>query len=290
MWKKVAAHSSPTVFVPGACASGGRASRDLQRFCRQAPLMRRALDKPLGYAGDYEMMNMLYRDPAEGESLFGKAWNICFAEEPAAVANRNRIAYLGALIRRTIADRADGRVRIASLGCGPARRSRCCSSSRRSSGRASRSRFEVALIDQEERAIEHCEHTLAPLAAATGARIHAIHERLRALMPRGSLSHKLGRCALIYSAGLFDYLEDRTFRRLVSVLFDALTPGGLVAVGNVAADNPSRWIMEYFTEWFVIHRAPADLLRLAGDVRRSATSMAVDSEPTGVNLFLRITR
>src|SRR5262249_17542349 len=49
----------------------------LHRFCRQAPLMRRALEKPLGYAGDYEMMNMLYRDPAEGETLFGKALNIC---------------------------------------------------------------------------------------------------------------------------------------------------------------------------------------------------------------------
>jgi hypothetical protein len=48
--------------------------------------------------------------------------------------------------------------------------------------------------------------------------------------------------------------------------------------------------MEYFTEWFVIHRAPADLLRLAADVRGAATSMTVDAEPTGINLFLRITR
>jgi extracellular factor (EF) 3-hydroxypalmitic acid methyl ester biosynthesis protein len=90
-------------------------------------------------------------------------------------------------------------------------------------------------------------------------------------LPRGSLSQKLGQCALIYSAGLFDYLGDRTFSRLVSVLFDALLPGGVVAVGNVAAHNPSRWIMEYFTEWFVIHRAPAALLRLAADLRGSAT-------------------
>jgi|SRR5215510_9234598 len=258
----------------------------LHRFFRQAPLMRRALDKPLGYAGDYEMMNMLYRDPAEGETLFGKALNIYFTEEPAAVANRNRIAYLGGLIRQTMADRPDGRVRIASLGCGPAREIEVLLEQSPELG----PRLDVALIDQEAHAIEHCEHTLAPLAAATGARIHAIHERLRALMPRGSLSQKLGQCALIYSAGLFDYLEDRTFSRLVSVLFDALVPGGLVAVGNVAAHNPSRWIMEYFTEWFVIHRSPPELLRLAADLRDSATSMKVDAEPTGVNLFLRITR
>ena len=104
------------------------------------------------------------------------------------------------------------------------------------------------------------------------------------------MSQKLGQCALIYSAGLFDYLEDRTFSRLVSVLFDALVPGGLVAVGNVAAHNPSRWLMEYFSEWFLIHRTPAELLRLAADLRGSATRMTVDAEPTGVNLFLVIAR
>jgi len=258
----------------------------LHRFFRQAPLMRRALDRPLGYAGDYEMMNMLYRDPDEGETLFGKALNTCFYQEPAALANRNRIAYLGALIRQTIADRPDGRVRIASLGCGPAREIEVLLEQSPELG----PRLEIALIDQEVHAIAHCEHTLAPLAVATGARIQLIHERFQRLLPRGSLSQRLGRCALIYSAGLFDYLEDRTFTRLVSVLFDALVPGGLVAVGNVAAHNPSRWLMEYFAEWFLIHRAPAELLRLAADLRGSATRMAVDSEPTGVNLFLLIAR
>ena len=260
-------------------------SLQLSPFLKQAPFVRRALEKPLGYAGDYEMMNMLYRDPAEGESLLGKALNICFTEEPAAQANKNRIDYIGKLIRQALKDHP-GRIRIASLGCGPAREIEALLTTSPSLG----SRLDIALIDQEERAIAHCEQTLAPLAARTGARIRFIREGIRNLLSRDSLSQKLGPCALIYSAGLFDYLEDRAFGRILGVLYEALVPGGLVAVGNVAAHNPSRWVMEYFAEWFLIHRTADDLVRLASEVAATAESVEVDAEPSGINLFLRIRR
>ena len=66
-------------------------------FLTQSPFLRRALEKPLGYAGDYEMMNMLYRDPAEGDTLFGRALN-CVSPTSRAQANKNRIDYIGRLI------------------------------------------------------------------------------------------------------------------------------------------------------------------------------------------------
>ena len=258
----------------------------LSTLLNQAPFVRRALEKPLGYAGDYEMMNMLYRDPAEGDTLFGKALNVCFTEEPAAKANRNRVDYIERLIRRALQDHPEGCIRIASLGCGPAREIEALLSGWPALG----ARLDIALIDQEDRAVAHCEETLAPLVARTGARIRFIREGIRNLLSRDRLSRTLGSCALIYSAGLFDYLQDRAVGRILSVLFEALVPGGLVAIGNVAAHNPSRWIMEYFAEWFLIHRTPADLLRLAGEVAGVPASVDVDSEPSGINLFLRIRR
>ena len=43
---------------------------------------------------------------------------------------------------------------------------------------------------------------------------------------------------LIYSAGLFDYLEGRMFSRILGVLYGGLSAGGMLAIGNVAAHNP----------------------------------------------------
>ena len=101
-------------------------SLQLAPFLKQAPFVRRALEKPLGYAGDYEMMNMLYRDPAEGDSLLGKALNICFTEEPAAQANKNRIEYIGRLIRQALKDHPEGRVASPASAAARRARSRRC--------------------------------------------------------------------------------------------------------------------------------------------------------------------
>jgi extracellular factor (EF) 3-hydroxypalmitic acid methyl ester biosynthesis protein len=257
----------------------------LRPFLTQSPFLRRALEKPLGYAGDYEMMNMLYRDPIEGETLLGQALNVCFTTEPAAEANKNRIAYIGQLIRVALAEHR-GRVRIASLGCGPSREIEALLTSSPELG----GRLDIALIDQEERAIAQCERTLAPLAAKTGARIKFIRESLRTLLTRDLLSEKLGQRELIYSAGLFDYLDDRMFSRITSVLYEALSEGGRLAIGNVAAHNPSRWVMEYFSEWFLIHRSAEQLKALAGGLTPRPRRLDVDAEPSGVNLFLLIRR
>jgi extracellular factor (EF) 3-hydroxypalmitic acid methyl ester biosynthesis protein len=258
----------------------------LGRFLTQSPFVRRALEKPLGYAGDYEMMNMLYRDPAEGESLFARALNLCFTQEQAAQANKNRISYLGKLIRKAIAEHEGHRIRIASLGCGPAREIEALLTQSPELG----PRLDVALIDQEDRALAHCERAIAPLAGATGAHLQFIRERLRALIGQQSLMQALGERELIYSAGLFDYLDGRLFTRVASTLFDTLVPGGLLAIGNVAAHNPSRWVMEYFAEWFLIHRSADQLLELVQPLRARARHASVDAEPSGVNLFLLLRR
>lgn len=259
---------------------------EVMHLVSEAPFIRRAYTKPLGYAGDYEMMNMLYRDHREGASLFAKALNVYVTAEEAAVANINRIEYLGNLIRTRIAASNRERVRIASIGCGPSQE---ISALLRQSPELG-ARLEVALIDQEERAIAQCERELAPFARSTGLRVQFIRESLRKLLTTASLGDALGERELIYSAGLFDYLSDRTFRVLLSTLYDALSEGGLVAVGNVATGNPSRWTLEYLLEWFLNHRTPDELRALASNLSPAPSLMEVSSEPSGYNLFLLVSR
>jgi extracellular factor (EF) 3-hydroxypalmitic acid methyl ester biosynthesis protein len=137
--------------------------RQLMPLVRLSPILRRSYDKPFGYAGDYEVMNMLYREHAEGDSLFARALNMYAAQEPAARANINRIEYLGRAIRSTLARCPGRRARIASIGCGPAREILELLTAEPALG----PRLQIALIDQEERAIKYCERTLGPVAAAT---------------------------------------------------------------------------------------------------------------------------
>jgi extracellular factor (EF) 3-hydroxypalmitic acid methyl ester biosynthesis protein len=249
-----------------------------------SPLLRRAYTKPLGYAGDYEMMNMLYRNHAEGASLFGKVLNIYAAQEPAAAANINRLAYLSEKIRAAVEVR--GRVRLASIGCGPARELVVLLEKHPELGPF----LDVALIDQEERVLTFCERTLSPLSVKTGLRVQFIRESVRRLLTTQKLREALGERDLIYSSGLFDYLNHRSFGALLSVLYQALAPGGHMIIGNVANHNPSRYFMEYCLDWFLIHRSPQELEEQARALVPTPSRIEVDAEPTGVNLFLRIWR
>jgi extracellular factor (EF) 3-hydroxypalmitic acid methyl ester biosynthesis protein len=251
-----------------------------------SPLMRRALRKPLGYAGDYEMMNMLYRKAEEGSSLFGQIMNRCAVEEVAAQAIVNRLSYLGDKVRCAIDNRTGPRARLCSIGSGPAREIDALLTDSPELG----AMVDVMLVDQDARAISYCERKLGPLARSTSARLHLVRESIRRLLTGGSLAHTLGQRDLIYSAGLFDYLSERSFAALLSALYEALVPGGMLVIGNVSLNNPTRYFMEYFLEWFLVHRSPTQLREQARILRPTPKAVRVESEPLGVNLFLVIER
>ncbi len=256
--------------------------RHVLPFLLASPFMRRAFEKPLGYAGDYEMMNMLYRDHAEGESIFSRVLNLYVTQEPAAIANINRLELLGTKIRVAVQRRGGKRARIASIGCGPAREiSRLLEQSPQLGPY-----LDVALVDQEPRAIEFGERTLAPLAAKVGARVVFLGESVRRLLTAKTLSAALGERDLVYSAGLFDYLNQRSFVALLGSLYESVVPGGELTIGNVAKDNPTRWWMEYALDWYLHHRTPEELLELGRTLDPVPANIEVESEPLGVNLFL----
>ena len=255
-------------------------------YLRESLFLRRAMDKPMGYAGDYEMMNMLYRDHAEGDSLFAWLMNAYGVNVRAAVAVRNRRNLLTDAIIEALEGATTERVRIASVGCGPAFEIQRLLETRPQLGK----KMELVLIDQEPRSIAYCERMLAPLIASTGVKAHVVKESIRKLIAHPSLQTALGTCDLIYSAGLFDYLNHGAFTRLAQTLLSSLSDRGHLLIGNFATGQPSRWFMEYCSEWFLIHRTPEELTALGEAAGAHRQAMTVIAEPSGINLFLDVRR
>ena len=82
--------------------------RQLHPHLLCAPFIHRTYAKPLGYAGDYEMMNMIVRNGLEGNSLYAKLTNAYLLEQIGPQAVRNRVSYLSERI-------ADETCRVARL-------------------------------------------------------------------------------------------------------------------------------------------------------------------------------
>ena len=51
------------------------AQQYLNPYLTHSPFFKRSYEKPLGYAGDYEMVNMMFNHPYKGKGIFGKLMN-----------------------------------------------------------------------------------------------------------------------------------------------------------------------------------------------------------------------
>jgi extracellular factor (EF) 3-hydroxypalmitic acid methyl ester biosynthesis protein len=83
----------------------------------------RTFRKPLGYAGDYEMVNMITRTANEGATLFAKELSAWILSQAPTVGHRNRIQILTErLVEKTtrVVARGSSKARVFNLGCGTA--------------------------------------------------------------------------------------------------------------------------------------------------------------------------
>lgn len=264
------------------------ARRQLHPLILCSPFFWRTFTKPLGYAGDYEMVNMILRDPVEGASLFAKLLNVHFLRLPAGEAHRNRITYLtGKLREETLRCMGLGRpARIFNLGCGPAKEVQNFLSSDDLCDRA-----ELTLLDFNDETINNTGHLLGSLRSHLGrrAKVRLIQRSVHQILREGphTAAEPGGPYDFIYCAGLFDYLSDRVCRRLMEIFYDLLAPGGLLVATNVDARNPSRHMMEYLMEWHLIYRNSAQFLALAPS-KASPADCRISEDVTGVNIFLEV--
>jgi trans-aconitate methyltransferase len=93
---------------------------------------------------------------------------------------------------------------------------------------------------------------------------------------------------LIWSAGLFDYLNDRQFLFMLQRYLPCLKAGGSMVVGNFTTNNPTRPYMEVVTDWCLCHRDENELMELADQAGVQHNNVSVGSEPEKLNLFLHM--
>lgn len=252
-----------------------------------SPFAYRTFYKPLGYAGDYEMVNMMLRSPYEGASLFAKSINSALLKTAPVEAHRNRIIYLQKILSETAEKSGNRKARILNLGCGPAHE---IQSFVRTSELSSRCEFHLLDFNDETLRFtgESLENLIKQHGRETEVHLHqrSVHQLLKQAST-GDADLDWDGYDLVYCAGLFDYLSQRVCRRLTDVFFKMVKPGGRVVVTNVSSTNPSIGWMEYLLEWNLVYRdhdEMRDLVPRAG----AAGASTVLADTTGVNLFLEV--
>jgi extracellular factor (EF) 3-hydroxypalmitic acid methyl ester biosynthesis protein len=260
------------------------AQRELHPLLMVDPFMHRTFTKPLGYAGDYQIVNFMLEAKAMTTNAYANVVSAFHLSRAPAVAHRNRVHRLEELLRQEGKRRAQAgeRLRVLNIGCGPALEiQRFLSTGSEASGAL------LTLVDFNEETLAYAAEHLGRARATSGlqadvATVHqSIHDLLKAAASgQSSLGAEYD---FVYCAGLFDYLSERVCTRLVQLFYEWTAPGGLVLTTNVHTQNPFRHYMAHVGEWYLEHRDERQFLNFAAG--RPAT---VTADPTGVNLFLEL--
>lgn len=252
----------------------------------RAPFVFRTYTKPLGYAGDYEMVNQLLSDPRQGPTTYFQIVNATFLQSAVAAAHRNRIDLLvDYLVRMAERARAAGRpYRLLNVGCGPA-----VEIQRFIKEYPNPELLSFQLVDFSEETLAYTRNHIETALASAGAKVqveylhHSVHDLLkRRISPDPSLQE----FDSVYCAGLFDYLSDKVCARLLSYFASRTYPGGAVLATNVHSNNPEKFSMEHMLEWYLIYRDEAKMEALLPPNSRDPR---VYVDTTGVNVFVEAT-
>jgi len=249
----------------------------LKAIIYQAPFSDRVFHKPLGYAGDYEMMNIIYKGGNNGATPFAKCLNFHWVSQPAAQAVRNRVEYLKRKLQQTLSENKKRPLKILSVACGPAKEWQHMISEIQ---KFNDQEIEIHLLDQDEGALKHAQRKIRALSVKypNSFKFQYINKAIKNVIARG-LDDKYD---LIYSAGLFDYFSDPVAQLAATRLHQALNPKGQLIIGNFNVSNPNSIMMDLALDWHLIYRSEADLKKMFSVLN---TKIDVEKEGLGINLF-----
>lgn len=242
------------------------------------PLTLRTFTQPRGYAGDAELLDIIYRrdwlgvaprPTARGQAIFNFTIG-CRA--PSAVRQRRELL-------ATMIDEACGRTKaphILSVACGHLRELALSAEFR--GGRVGR----FVGLDQDALSLAEVARSLPEAAVET------VPGSIKLLFGSALAKEKFD---FIYTAGLYDYLDEKFAQRLTRRMFEMLRPGGRLLVANFRPGVEDVGYMEAYMNWRLIYRDTAAMERLvAGIPAQALAGQRIFDDPTKTLAFLELDR
>lgn len=230
----------------------------------------RSLNKPEGYAGDFMLIEHIYQYLVSPHPQY-RNWDLCFHETASAKAVRNRKHYFKEQAASLIIRKPADDFSILTLASGPAREILELYQS------LPQHTFSSTCLDADPKALSYAQNLLQ------GYSDQLEFVKANVFRYQAAQAHDL-----IWSAGMFDYLNDKLFVYLLKRMKTWLKPNGKIIVGNFSCYNPSRSYMEVFGEWHLQHRSENQLIDLALKAGYEMNQIHIGRESLGVNLFLHL--
>lgn len=255
----------------------GHIFKEVFPYFMRSRYLERAYFKPKGYAGDCNMIEMIYANEPKGDGKVGFLIDQWSLDSASCRAVRGRRKLLRENLKKICDEKQanTGPISIMPLACGPSRElcdfmAQC----------EYTDRIEVLCVDIDPEALEMSSRNLN--GNGKNMNIRFMNENL-IKWALGKTDQDFGKKDIIYSAGLLDYLDDDLFAAFITRCHHHLKPGGHLIVGNFK-DGPDRLFMDHLLNWKLILREKEDFERLFARSPFGSDIKVVEEEES-INLF-----
>lgn len=215
-------------------------NHDAIKLFHEEPITNRSYYKPRGYAGDAELIDFIYRlkSPSPKTTYYGRELFANIRESNICKSVRWRAKHLAEKIEAVYQDKQRP-ITAMAIASGHLRELHLLENPQNKIAK-------LYALNQDARSNAEAMASLAYgfLDIRTDSILSIIKKSYRPGLPPD----------LIYSAGLFDYLNDKLASRLLARSFEFLSPGGTLLVANFAPGLVEQAYMEAFMDWHLIYR------------------------------------
>jgi len=241
--------------------------------------------KPLGYAGDFMVMNYFYDfiDQYLGESSYEKLMNHYSSNIPIADSLVERKEFFKQKILDVMAEKEP--VRILSVASG---------SARELMELVEEAKIDKPLyfdcLDVEQEAFEYIKKALEKINTENKKNLHIrfIRASFLDLIKGRDIPDLFKKYDFVYSSGMFDYLTDRMARKLISYMFGLLETSASLVVTNARKEDYHRAYYEMLGGWKLSHRSDKEALDWQAEIKGNCSAELVHLKTKKPFMFLML--
>ena len=219
---------------------------EFYKIIRSSEWVKRCQDRPLGYMGDYITIEQVL-DVQKSSKIDSLGYEIdkSLLESSLCQQHRNKIEYEASLIRQSINECEHSDIFCFSVGG------------------SSHIAKNLTFLGNRSNYVLHLHDTYPDAIALAKQRLSTVRDycqfysgNLLRLIKKDLLDVKFD---LITMGGIMDYITDKVFILIVSLLYKKLKGGGRIYITQLSKHSLYECIMHYILFWDVIYRSEDDL-------------------------------
>lgn len=257
----------------------------IYKWACKSHIIKRSLDKPRGYSGDYKTIEMFYDQKTISRGI-GYYFDKYILTNKLAKADISRKDKMKELIKSFIERTSLKEIKVVNFGCGGSKELRDLFQNY-----IPDKEINIMLVDQDVEALKFSKKYLSILPSTVSVKY--VHKNILELIR--TYRNKINQMPflnknLVYSMGLVDYFGDNTLQLFVRFCLKMLAPGGQLIIAHKNADKWKSFLApSWVCDWQFYQRNKDEVIKIISD-EIAGCSLKIRWEKTHHMFFLILTK